>query len=41
MEETLNESVLIQNHEIRFATVDLAATAREIREQHTKILYNP
>ncbi len=30
---TLNESVLIQNHEIRFATVDLGATASEIRSQ--------
>jgi len=29
----LNESVVIQGHEIRFATVDLAAEAREIRSQ--------
>jgi 5-methylcytosine-specific restriction enzyme subunit McrC len=31
--ESLNEAVVIQNHEIRFATVDLGAPAREIREQ--------
>ncbi len=29
----MNESVVIQGHEIRFATVDLAATAKEIRSQ--------
>jgi 5-methylcytosine-specific restriction enzyme subunit McrC len=37
VEETLNESVLIQNHEIRFVTVDLAATALEIREQLLRV----
>ena len=31
--EMLNESVVIQGHEIRFATVDLGATAKEIRAQ--------
>jgi len=40
VEETLNESVMIQNHEIRFATVDLAATALEIREQLLQIVKN-
>lgn len=34
----LNEAVVIQNHEIRFATVDLGATAREIREQLLQVL---
>ncbi|SLM28757.1 putative McrC protein [Desulfamplus magnetovallimortis] len=29
----VNESIVIQNHEIRFATVDLGATAKEIRKQ--------
>ena len=33
VDENVNEFVVIQNHEIRFATVDLGATAREIREQ--------
>ena len=33
-----NESVVIQNHEIRFATVDLGATAKEIRTQLMQIL---
>jgi len=31
--DMVNEVVVIQNHEIRFATVDLGATAKEIREQ--------
>jgi 5-methylcytosine-specific restriction enzyme subunit McrC len=31
--DMVNEAVVIQNHEIRFATVDLGATAKEIREQ--------
>jgi len=31
--KTVNQFVVIQNHEIRFATVDLGATARDIREQ--------
>lgn len=31
--EMVNENVIIQNHEIRFATVDLGASAKEIREQ--------
>lgn len=29
----INEEVVIQNHKIQFATVDLGATAKEIREQ--------
>ena len=36
--DMVNESVVIQNHEIRFATVDLAATAKEIREQLLQVL---
>jgi len=34
----VDESVLIQGHEIRFATVDLAATANEIRKQLHKVV---
>jgi 5-methylcytosine-specific restriction enzyme subunit McrC len=34
----VNEAVVIQNHEIRFATVDLGATAKEIREQLLRVL---
>lgn len=36
--DMVNEAVVIQNHEIRFATVDLGATAREIREQLLQVL---
>jgi len=36
--DMVNESVVIQNHEIRFATVDLGATAKEIREQLLQVL---
>lgn len=36
--DMMNEAVVIQNHEIRFATVDLAATAKEIREQLLQVL---
>ena len=36
--DMINEAVVIQNHEIRFATVDLGATAREIREQLLQVL---
>jgi len=36
--DMVNEAVVIQKHEIRFATVDLGATAREIREQLLKVL---
>jgi len=35
---TVDEVVVIQNHEIRFATVDLGATAKEIREQLLQVL---
>lgn len=35
---SVNESVVIQNHEIRFATVNLAATASEIREQLIQVV---
>lgn len=34
----VNESVVIQGHEIRFATVDLGADAKEIKSQLLKIL---
>jgi 5-methylcytosine-specific restriction enzyme subunit McrC len=36
--DRVNESVVIQKHEIRFATVDLAANAKEIRSQLLKVL---
>lgn len=36
--EISNKFVVIQNHEIRFATVDLGAAAREIRERLLKVL---
>ncbi len=36
--DIVNEAVVIQNHEIRFATVDLAATAKEIRKQLLQVL---
>lgn len=36
--DMVNEVVVIQNHEIRFATVDLGATAIEIREQLLQVL---
>ena len=39
--ELVNEAVVIQNHEIRFATVDLGATAKEIREQLLRVLNLP
>ena len=38
MDEMVNEAVVIQNHEIRFATVNLGATAKEIREQLIQVL---
>lgn len=34
----INEAVVIQNHEIRFATVDLGATAKEIRDQLLQVV---
>jgi 5-methylcytosine-specific restriction enzyme subunit McrC len=34
----VNEAVVIQNHEIRFATVNLGATAKEIREQLLQVI---
>ena len=34
----VNEAVVIQNHEIRFATVDLRATAKDIRAQLLQII---
>ena len=37
----VNESVVIQGHEIRFATVDLGADAKEIRSQLLKVLEVP
>ena len=36
--DMVNEAVVIQNHEIRFAAVDLGATAKEIREQLLQVL---
>ncbi len=36
--DMVNESVVIQNHEIRFATVDLGSPAKEIREQLLQVL---
>ncbi|SEM71125.1 5-methylcytosine-specific restriction enzyme subunit McrC [Syntrophus gentianae] len=36
--DMVNESVVIQNHEIRFATVDLGTTAKEIRKQLLQVL---
>ncbi len=36
--DMVNEAVVIQNHEIRFATVDLGATAKEIREQLIQVI---
>lgn len=36
--DMVNEAVVIQNHEIQFATVDLGATAKEIREQLLQVL---
>ena len=39
--DTVNEAVVIQNHEIRFATVDLGAEAKEIREQLCQVLKSP
>jgi 5-methylcytosine-specific restriction enzyme subunit McrC len=33
VEETVDETVVIQGHKIRFATVDLAAPAKEIRQR--------
>ncbi len=36
--DSFNESVVIQNHEIRFATVDLGATAKDIREQLLRVV---
>ncbi len=38
MGDMVNEAVVIQNHEIRFATVDLGATAKEIRKQLLQVL---
>jgi len=37
----VNESVVIQGHEFRFATVDLAAEAREIRSQLLRVVGVP
>lgn len=36
--DTVNEAVIIQGHEIRFATVDLSADTKEIRRQLLKVL---
>jgi 5-methylcytosine-specific restriction enzyme subunit McrC len=39
--DTLDEAVVIQGHEIRFATVDLGAAAKEIRERLMRVLDAP
>lgn len=39
--EMINESVEIQGHEIRFATVDLSAESKEIRSQLLNIVGSP
>ncbi len=39
--EDFNEYALVQGHEIRFATVDLAADSREIRRQLLRIAAGP
>ena len=36
----VNEFVVLQSHQIRFATVDLGATAQEIREQLLEVINN-
>jgi 5-methylcytosine-specific restriction enzyme subunit McrC len=36
--DMVDEFVVIQNHAIRFATVDLSATAKEIREQLLRVI---
>ena len=36
--DMVDERVVIQGHEIRFATVDLAASARDIRAQLLRVL---
>ena len=36
--KTLNEAVVIQGHEIRFATVDLGTDSGEIREQLLRVI---
>jgi 5-methylcytosine-specific restriction enzyme subunit McrC len=36
--EMLNEAVIIQNHEIRFSTVNFGTSAKEIRRQLLSIL---
>ena len=39
--DMVDERVVIQGHEIRFATVDLAASARDIRAQLLRVLDIP
>lgn len=38
IDEMVNEAVVIQGHEIRFATVDLGAKASEIRRQFLQVV---
>jgi 5-methylcytosine-specific restriction enzyme subunit McrC len=38
VDDIVDESVVIQNHEIRFATVDLGADAKKIRSQLLRVL---
>jgi len=39
--QTVNEAVVIQGHEIRFATVDLAGDARAIRRNLLELVGAP
>lgn len=41
IDDMINESVVIQNHDIRFATVDLASSADAIRRQLLDVLGMP
>ena len=40
-DKVINEAVIVQNHEIRFATIDLMGTAKEIREQLLRVIKEP
>ena len=39
--EMMDETAVMQGHAIRFATVDLAASASEIREQLLRVVDSP
>ncbi len=36
--QMIDEAFVVQNHKIRFLTIDLGATAKEIREQLLRVL---